>query len=118
MKTEFQRQLTIAVDFDGTIVEHKYPAIGKIMPEAFETLKALQEKGHKLILWTVRDGIELDEAVQFCANNGIIFYAVNNSYPDEDYDKYISRKILVDIFIDDRNVGGFLGWEKIKEILL
>ncbi|HAW51174.1 MAG TPA: hydrolase, partial [Flavobacteriales bacterium] len=43
---------TIAVDFDGTIVEHAYPEIGKEMLFAFETLKALRDKGHKLILWT------------------------------------------------------------------
>ena len=118
MISEYNRKLLIAVDFDGTIVEHKYPDIGKILPGAFETMKDLQKKEHKLILWTVRDGIELDEAVEFCAKHGIVFYAVNNSYPDEKYEKYMSRKILVDVFIDDRNVGGFLGWEKIRELML
>lgn len=50
----------IAIDFDGTVVEHKYPAIGKEMLFAFATLKALQQKGHKLILWTIRVGTTLD----------------------------------------------------------
>ncbi|HOZ29828.1 MAG TPA: hypothetical protein PLL66_02830 [Bacteroidales bacterium] len=110
--------LTIAVDFDGTIVEHKYPEIGQIIPGAFEVLRELREKGHRLILWTVRDGVELQEAVDFCLENGIIFYAVNESHPNEEYNKYLSRKIDADIFIDDRNIGGFIGWNNIRKILL
>ncbi len=111
-------KLVIAVDFDGTIVEHKYPDIGEIIPGAFEVLRELQEKGCKLILWTVRDGIDLQAAVDFCLDHGVMFYAVNESHPNEEFNKYISRKIDCDLFIDDRNVGGFLGWKKIREILL
>ncbi len=113
-----KRKLTIAVDFDGTIVEHRYPEIGEIIPHAFEVLKDLQAEGHKLILWTVRDGIDLQAAVDFCLDNGVMFFAVNESYPNEEFNKYISRKIDCDLFIDDRNIGGFLGWEKIREILI
>jgi hydroxymethylpyrimidine pyrophosphatase-like HAD family hydrolase len=107
----------IAVDFDGTIVEHAYPAIGKEMLFAFATLKALQDKGHKLILWTFRVGDTLDEAVDYCKQNGIEFYAVNKSYPEEEYTHIVSRKINADIFIDDRNIGGFPGWSKIWQTL-
>ncbi|MCW3076570.1 MAG: hydrolase [Bacteroidetes bacterium] len=107
----------IAVDFDGTIVEHKYPAIGKEMLFAFATLKALQQKGHKLILWTFRAGNTLQDAVEYCRKNGIEFYAVNKNYPEEIYDENISRKINADIFIDDRNVGGFLGWSDVWQTL-
>ncbi|MDN3596771.1 BT0820 family HAD-type phosphatase [Zunongwangia endophytica] len=109
--------LTIAIDFDGTIVENKYPDIGKPMLFAFETLKKLQDDGHNLILWTYRKGSRLDEAVNFCKKNGIIFYAINKSYPEENYDESISRKILADIFIDDRNIGGMLGWGEIYQML-
>lgn len=108
----------IAVDFDGTIVEHRYPAIGEIIPDAFEVLRELQENGHKLILWTVRDGIDLQAAIDFCLDHGIMFYAANESFPNEEFNKYISRKVDVDIFIDDRNIGGFIGWDKIREILI
>lgn len=108
---------TIAVDFDGTIVEHAYPKIGEEMMFAFATLRALQEKGHKLILWTFREGELLDEAVIYCKENGVEFYAVNRSYPEEDFDLGMSRKIHADIFIDDRNVGGFPGWDKIWQML-
>lgn len=109
--------LTIAVDFDGTIVEHRYPEIGDEMLFAFETLKALQKKGNKLILWTFRAGKYLEDAVEYCKENGIEFYAVNKSYPEEVLDDSISRKINADIFIDDRNVGGFLGWGEVYQTL-
>jgi hydroxymethylpyrimidine pyrophosphatase-like HAD family hydrolase len=107
----------IAVDFDGTIVEHKYPEIGKEMLFAFATLKALQQKGHKLILWTFRAGRHLSDAVEYCRKNGVEFYAINKNYPEEVLDESISRKIIADIYIDDRNVGGFLGWSEIWQIL-
>jgi hydroxymethylpyrimidine pyrophosphatase-like HAD family hydrolase len=111
------RGVKIAVDFDGTIVEHKYPKIGKTKPFAFETLKRMNELGACLILWTIRTGKELDEAVKFCHKNGVEFYAVNKNYPEEIFDENISRKVNADIFIDDRNVGGFLGWGEICQIL-
>ncbi|MDD2634378.1 MAG: hypothetical protein PHW82_02640 [Bacteroidales bacterium] len=117
METETPKY-RIAVDFDGTIVEHIYPDIGEIIPGAFDVLRELQENGHKLILWTVRDGIDLQAAIDFCIDHGIMFYAANESYPNEEFNKYISRKIDVDIFIDDRNIGGFIGWDKIREILI
>ena len=75
--------MIIAVDFDGTIVEHKYPAIGKEIPFAFETLRKLQTEHHKLILWSVREGKLLDEAVTFC-ESGAWVYAVNRDYPEEE----------------------------------
>ncbi len=110
--------MIIAVDFDGTIVEHKYPEIGKTMLFAFETLRELQKQKHNLILWTFRAGKELDEAIEFCRKNGIEFYAVNKNFPEEEFDpETISRKINADVYIDDRNVGGFPGWSKIWELL-
>jgi hydroxymethylpyrimidine pyrophosphatase-like HAD family hydrolase len=117
MKMIDENSKTIAIDFDGTIVEHAFPEIGKEMLFAFETLKALQKKGHVLILWTFRHGKELDEAVEFCRLNGIEFYAVNKNYPEEEWNKEVSRKIQADIFIDDRNIGGFQGWSKVWQML-
>ena len=108
---------TIAIDFDGTIVEHAYPSIGKEMLFAFATIKELHKKGHKLILFTYRTGSLLDEAVEYCRQNGVEFYAVNKNYPEEEYSENVPRKLNVDIFIDDRNVGGFLGWSAIWQIL-
>lgn len=113
----FQDKLILAIDFDGTIVEDAYPGIGKPKIFAFETLKRLQDKGHRLILWTYRSGKHLDEAVAFCKKNGIEFYAVNCSFPEEEFDGSKSRKIHADLFIDDRNIGGFLGWGEIYQRL-
>lgn len=108
---------TIAIDFDGTIVEHQYPRIGKEMLFAFATIKELQKKGHKLILHTYRTGALLDEAVEYCKQNGVEFYAVNKNYPEEVITESTPRKLNVDVFIDDRNVGGFLGWSAVWQIL-
>ena len=100
--------MVIAIDFDGTIVEHRYPAIGKELPFAIETLKKLTEEGHRLILWTVREGKLLEEAVQFCQERGLEFYAVNRDYPEEEKGRnnHFSRKLKADLWIDDRNLGG------------
>ena len=113
----FNSSLILAIDFDGTVVDDAYPKIGKPKMFAFETLKRLQEDGHRLILWTYRCGSKLDEAVKFCEDNGIVFYAINNSFADEEYTNDISRKIHADFFIDDRNIGGFIGWGEIYQLL-
>ena len=109
--------IKIAVDFDGTIVEHDYPKIGKEKLFAFQTLKELEKLGVRLILWTFRTGKELEDAVNFCRLNGIEFYAVNKNYPEEIFDETVSRKIDADIYIDDKNVGGFPGWSGVWQIL-
>ena len=75
--------MIIAVDFDGTIVEHRYPRIGKEIPFAIATLKQLQAERHLLILWSVREGKLLEEAVEYCRTRGVEFYAVNANHPDE-----------------------------------
>ncbi len=113
----FKPSLIIAIDFDGTIVEHCYPAIGRTRPFAFQTLKALQADGHRLILWSHRAGQKLEEAVKFCSSHGIEFYAVNKNYPEEVWDENESRKILADIYIDDRNLGGLPSWGEIYNII-
>jgi len=102
--------MTIAIDFDGTIVEHRYPDIGKEMFFAFDTLKALKNDGHNLILWTYRHGKCLEKAVEYCKGKGVEFYAINSSYPGEVIEDMNSRKIIADMYIDDRNFGGFPGW--------
>lgn len=112
-----RKHKTIAIDFDGTIVEDRYPGIGKPLLFAFETLKMLQKDGHRLILWTYRHGEELEDAVEFCRKNGIEFYAVNSSFPEEQLNENTRRKLHADIFVDDRNVGGFLGWGQIYQLL-
>ena len=111
--------MIIAVDFDGTIVEHKYPQIGKERPFAIATLKKLQAERHRLILWSVREGHLLQEAVDFCRERGLEFYAVNSNLPqgEEDATYRHSRKLNADLYIDDRNVGGLHDWGVIYEMI-
>lgn len=115
--------MIIAVDFDGTIVEHRYPEIGKEIPFAIETLKRLSDDGHRLILWSVREGKLLDDAVKWCEERGLRFYAVNRNF-DEDGDNEdrnsnaaYSRKLKAKLFIDDRNVGGLPDWGVIYQLI-
>lgn len=111
--------MLIAVDFDGTIVTHKYPAIGEELPFAVETLKMLRNDGHRLILWSVREGKLLDDAVAWCKERGLEFYAINRDYPEEttDNNPHFSRKLKVDLFIDDRNIGGLPDWGTIYRMI-
>lgn len=110
--------MTIAVDFDGTIVEHRYPEIGREIPFAIDTLKMLTKEGHRLILWSVREGRLLEEAVEWCRERGLEFYAVNKDYPEESReDKNYSRKLKVELFIDDRNVGDLPDWGVIYKMI-
>lgn len=109
----------IAVDFDGTIVTHEYPKIGKEIPFATETLKMLAKGNHRLILWTVREGELLQEAIDWCEKRGVIFWAVNKNYPEEKIDNnpHYSRKLTADYFIDDRGIGGLPDWGEIYQII-
>ena len=110
--------MTIAVDFDGTIVEHRYPKIGEESPFATETLKILAQERHKLILWTVREGELLEEAIEWCRQRGVFFYSVNKDYPEEEKSHNgFSRKLKADLFIDDRNLGGLPDWGTIYQMI-
>lgn len=118
--------MTIAIDFDGTIVEHRYPEIGREIPFAIETLKRLIKDGHKLILWTVREGELLQEAVDWCGTRGVHFYKVNRDWDENNEEEHLgsdsghrkySRKIKADLFIDDRNIGGLPEWTAIYDII-
>ena len=112
--------MTIAVDFDGTIVEHRYPRIGKEIPFAIATLKQLQTERHLLVLWTVREGKLHDEAVDFCRKRGLEFYAVNANHPEEEVRNDMTspcRKVVADLYIDDLNVGKLPDWGAIYEMI-
>lgn len=112
--------MTIAVDFDGTIVEHRYPKIGEEIPFATDTLKMLIRDRHKLILWTVREGPLLDEAIEWCRQRGVEFYAVNREYPEEttaNNQRFTRKLSSVDVWIDDRNIGGLPDWGTIYQMI-
>ena len=111
--------MIIAVDFDGTIVTHEYPKIGEELPFATQTLRMLIADQHKLILWSVREGKLLDDAIQWCRERGVEFYAVNRDYPEErpENNNHFSRKLKADVFIDDRNIGGLPDWGQIYDMI-
>jgi hypothetical protein len=110
--------MVIAVDFDGTIVTHEYPKIGREIPFAIETLKKIQnDLHHQLVLWTVREGKELEEAVEYCKKRGLEFYAINNNYPEETPEVNEPRKLKAELFIDDKNLGGLPDWGVIYSAL-
>lgn len=110
--------MIIAVDFDGTIVEHKYPEIGKEIPFATATLKMLIKERHRIILWTVRKGRLLDEAVAWCKERGVEFYAVNKNYPEETVSEGGGYcKVDAELFIDDKNLGGLPDWGMIYDMI-
>ena len=111
--------MIIAVDFDGTIVTHEYPKIGRELPFAIDTLKRLQQSPeYQLILWTVREGAELQEAIEYCRNKGLEFYAVNSNYPEEEAKHKEPRKLKADLFLDDRNLGGLPDWGIIYRMIV
>ena len=111
--------MIIAVDFDGTIVEHRYPEIGKEIPFAIDTLKMLIKDHHRVILWSVREGKLLEDAVNWCKERGVGFYAVNRDYPEEstENNQHFSRKLKADVWIDDRNLGGLPDWGTIYRMI-
>lgn len=108
--------MVIAIDFDGTITERNiFPDVAPLREHAKETIKHFQDAGHKCILWTCRYGRSLNEAVQFLLDNGIKMDGVNsNIYPLE------SRKIVADVYIDDKNVFMVddVDWYKIEKYVL
>ncbi len=112
--------MTIAVDFDGTIVENKYPDIGDEIPFATDTLKMLTNDRHRLILWTCREAGLLEDALEWCKKRGVEFWAVNKDYPEENgkhSNENYSRKIKADLFIDDRQIGGLPDWGEIYQMI-
>nr|DAQ97811.1 MAG TPA: Cof subfamily of IIB subfamily of haloacid dehalogenase superfamily [Caudoviricetes sp.] len=111
--------MIIAIDFDGTICQNKYPEIGEPMPLAIESIKELRERGHNLILWTCRQGDLLDEAIQWCKEHDMPFDLVNEHEPNnlKAFGGVSGNKVFANIYIDDRNLGGFPGWERAMELI-
>ena len=93
----------LCVDFDNTIVENCYPAIGPPVPGAIETLKAINRAGLKLILWTMRHGSSLRDAVGYLEKAGVELWAINEN-PDQHAWSH-SPKAHAHIYIDDMGFG-------------
>ncbi len=115
------------IDFDGTIVKHDFPRIGEPLPEAFKVMKELKAAGWVLILWTCRenDGHKINrqylkDAVDFCKENGVEFDGANETPMEFEFrpEGTLRRKVYGNVYIDDRNLGGFPGWAAVRKELL
>ena len=103
----------VAVDCDGTIVEHMFPDLGPPVPGAVEWMRTWAEAGAKLLLWTVRDDDRevadpryaktLSKAVAYCRDNGVEFYGVNEN-PDQKAWS-LSPKVYAHVYVDDAAFG-------------
>ena len=95
--------MIIAVDFDGTCVEHDYPAVGMDVEGAVDVLRALTRKGHRLILFTMRSGAKLEAATKWFRDRKIDLWGVNRNPEQSDWTE--SPKVFADIYIDDSALG-------------
>lgn len=102
VSVNINRYEVIAIDFDGTIVEHEYPAIGSPVNGAIDVMRRMQKVGKKLILWTMRSGKELEEAVNYCKSHGVTFWGINKN-PDQHWSA--SPKAYAQLYIDDAAFG-------------
>lgn len=93
----------VAVDFDGTIVDHRYPEIGSYVPHALDTLHWMMSQDYKLILWTIRSGAKLDDAIILLSNEGIDFWGINKNPEQKSWSQ--SPKAYAALFIDDAAYG-------------
>ena len=93
----------LGIDFDGTIVTHAYPYIGQPAPHAIEWLKRFNELGARLILWTMRNGDMLDQAVEYCKSNGVTFWGINENPQQHSWTN--SPKAYCHTYIDDAAYG-------------
>ncbi len=98
----------IAVDFDGTLVEDKFPEIGEPREEVWDKVRRVQEKGCKIILWTSRDNQRLKDAVEFCVKRGLHFDAINENLDEcRVLFNNDTRKVYANEYWDDKAVGTY-----------
>lgn len=106
IRTVEVQYMVFAVDFDGTLSFGKWPECGPANEGLIDFLNKRRQLGDRIILWTCREGANLDLAVEWCQNKGLEFDAVNDNLPDV-IEKYggNSRKVSCDFYIDDRAVS-------------
>jgi len=100
------QDFVVAIDFDGTIVEDNYPEIGKLLPQAKESIQEIKELGTTIVIWTCRMDDKAEQAKEFLTKNEIPFdYFNENTDERKRFYGNDSRKISADIYIDDRGAG-------------
>lgn len=125
-KEEYMQKEIIAIDFDGTIVKHAYPRIGEPVPEALDVITELTGNGHFIILWTMRSGKELNEAVDYLTEKGVALYGINYNPSQGEWTK--SPKAYAHHYIDDAALGcpliypdegrPYVNWNGVRELLI
>ena len=110
--------MTVAVDFDGTLHTGNWPEIGAPAPYAIEVMKRLHDDGHRLIIWTCREGKLQTDMINWLLEKGIPFDRINDHLPGswEEYG-YSAQKVFADVYIDDNNLGGLPTWNEIYHII-
>lgn len=94
-----------AVDFDGTLCDECYPGIGRAHNHIIDWLIMQKRMGAFLILWTMREGERLQEAVAWCAEHGLVFDAVNDNAPFMiEWFGCNPRKVFANYYLDDHNL--------------
>jgi len=97
-------QITIAIDFDGTVVMHEYPEVGAPNPGAIEWMKKFQEAGARIILFTMRSEMNfLQDAVDYLEESGITLDGVNVNPGQESWT--LTTKAYAQVYIDDAAFG-------------
>lgn len=117
--------IIIAVDFDGTVVKHKYPSVGETIEGAVDNLRKLTAKGHRIVLWTMRHGKELEDAVKWYEQNEIPLFGINNNPEQKEWTE--SPKAYAQLYIDDSALGcpmkfdkemnWYVDWKRVNELL-
>ncbi len=106
--------MVIAIDFDGTIVEHQFPKIGPLKPGAVKAIKAFKKAGHKIAIWTCRQGQTEQDVRLFLIQNDIPFDTINMPVPGSDL---ATRKIYADLYIDDKGLRYEENWDDIRRLV-
>lgn len=100
-----RKSLIFAVDFDGTLCHEMWPDIGEPNTDLIDYLIKEREKGNEVILYTMREGAKLDEAVNWCKERGLYFDAINDNLPRiKGFYGNNPRKIFANYYIDDHNM--------------
>lgn len=118
--------MEIAIDFDGTCVTHEYPRVGMDIG-AIPVLKELTDRGHKLILWTMRGGDRLQDAVNWFEENEIPLYGIQRNPTQDTWTE--SPKAYAQLYIDDAALGcpltqkhnaerPFVDWVAVRKLLV
>lgn len=120
-------QIYVALDFDGTMVRHEFPKVGKDIGAETVLKELINSFDVQYILFTMRDAKYLEDAVQWFKDKNIPLFGINTNPTQKSWTK--SPKAFADIYIDDLGIGiptkkdqdykvPYVDWQKLKPILV